>query len=190
TKSDFVACDAALMAEIARRNEIRVHCTITTLDEDLARLLEPRAPRPALRLAAVKKLTGAGVPVSVLAHPVMPLINDSEASLDRVCEAAARNGATSFSAAPLFLKPCSLKVFLPFLEQRFSHLVRRYRERFEKSAYLKGHYPEMIAERVERIRARHNLDRRREPEWLEPFSPEPFLKDQLELFAIPLYNAK
>ena len=57
----------------------------------------------------------AGVPVSVLAHPVMPLINDSEESLDRVCAAAARNGASSFSAAPLFLKPCAAQVFLPFL---------------------------------------------------------------------------
>src|SRR5208282_1527439 len=155
--------------------KIRVHLTITTLDERLARLLEPRAPRPALRLAALKKLTDAGVPVIVLAHPVMPLINDSEGSLDQVCAAAALNGASSFSAAPLFLKPCSYQVFLPFLEERFPHLVRRYRERFEKTAYLKGHYPEMIAERVERIRERHKLLARREPEW-----PEPFQGDQLD----------
>ena len=134
-----------------------MHVTITTLDEALARLMEPRAPRPALRFAAVRKLTEAGVPVSVLAHPVMPLINDSEESLDRVCAAAARNGASSFSAAPLFLKPCARKVFLPFLEERFPHLERRYRERFEKAAYLRGHYPEMIAERVARIRERHKL---------------------------------
>ena len=174
TKSDLVARDAELLARIAGRNRIRVHLTITTLDESLARLLEPRAPRPALRLAAVKKLTDAGVPVSVLAHPVMPLINDSEESLDRVCAAAARNGASSFSAAPLFLKPCSAQVFLPFVEQRFPHLARRYRERFEKSAYLKGHYPQMIAERVERIRARYNLAARQDLEWP--------LGDQLDLF--------
>jgi DNA repair photolyase len=179
TKSDFVARDAALMACILRCNRIRVHLTITTLDEGLARMLEPRAPRPALRLGAVKKLTESGIPVSVLAHPVMPLINDSERSLDRVCAAAARAGASSFSAAPLFLKPCSYQVFLPFLEQRFPHLVRRYRERFERSAYLKGAYPETIAKRVEHIRARHNLTERSAPE--SPL-PESF-DDQLELFA-------
>ena len=178
TKSDLAAGDAALMSRIARANKIRVHLTITTLDEGLARLLEPRAPRPSLRLAAVKKLTDAGVPVSVLAHPVMPLINDSEDSLDRVCAAAARAGASSFSAAPLFLKPCSYQVFLPFLEQRFPHLVRRYRERFDKAAYLKGAYPEMIAERVKLIRARNGLHERRAPE--SPL-PEPF-DDQLTLF--------
>jgi len=184
TKSDLVARDAPLMARIARKNRIRVHLTITTLDERLARLLEPRAPRPELRLGAVRTLSQAGIPVSVLAHPVMPLINDSEASLDGVCEAAVRNGATSFSAAPLFLKPCAAKVFLPFLEERFPHLVRRYRERFEKSAYLKGHYPEMIAERVEKIRARHKIADRHVPEW----PSESFPDDQLELFS--LYTAK
>jgi DNA repair photolyase len=131
--------------------------TITTLDEALARLLEPLAPRPALRLGAVRKLSEAGITVSVLAHPVMPLINDSEASLDRVCHAAAENGASSFSAGPLFLKPCAQEVFFPFLEQNFPHLVRRYKERFEKSAYLKGHYPEMIEERLQRVRARHKM---------------------------------
>jgi DNA repair photolyase len=180
TKSDLVARDAALLARIASKNRMRVHLTITTLDERLARLLEPLAPRPALRLEAVRTLSQAGIPVRVLAHPMMPLINDSEASLDRVCEAAARNGASSFSAAPLFLQPCAQRVFLPFLEQRFPHLVRRYRERFEKSAYLKGHYPEMIAERVQKIRSRYKMADRRASE-----SP---MNDQLELFA--LYNAK
>jgi len=184
TKSDLVARDTAILARIARKNRLRVHLTITTLDERLARLLEPLAPRPALRLEAVRALSQAGIPVGVLAHPVMPLINDSEASLDRVCEAAARNGAMSFSAAPLFLKPCAQKVFLPFLEQRFPHLVRRYRERYEKSAYLRGHYPEMIAQRVEKIRLRHKLADRQAPEW--PASA--VQDDQLELFA--LYNAK
>jgi DNA repair photolyase len=174
TKSDLVSRDVEILGRIARKNLIRVHLTITTLEETLARLLEPRAPRPGLRLAAVRKLTECGIPVSVLAHPVMPLINDSEQSLDAVCEAAVKNGASSFSAAPLFLKPCSQQVFFPFLEKHFPHLLRRYRERYEKNAYLKGHYPEMIAERLEKIRARHRLGRREISEWP--------VGDQLELF--------
>jgi DNA repair photolyase len=175
TKSDLVSRDADLLAGIARRNAVRVNLTVTTLDEQLARLIEPRAPRPALRLAAVKKLTDAGVPVGVLAHPVMPLINDSEESLGRVCEAAAIHGACSFSAAPVFLKPCAQRVFFPFLEENFPHLVRRYRERFEKSAYLRGEYPEMLRERVQKVRTRHKLAEREAPEWP--------LDDQLDLFG-------
>ena len=175
TKSDLVGRDAELLSQIGRRNSVRINLTITTLDEALARLLEPRAPRPALRLAALRKLTAAGVPVGVLAHPVMPLINDSEESLDSICEAAAQGGASSFSAAPVFLKPCAQQVFFPFLEQHFPHLVRRYRERFEKNAYLRGHYPEMIQERVQKIRERHHLSSREAPAWPAD--------DQLELFT-------
>ena len=175
TKSDLVARDADLLGPATQHSSIRVHLTVTTLDEKLARLIEPRAPRPTLRLEAVRKLTESGVPVSVLAHPVMPLINDSEASLASICEAAVRNGATGFSAAPLFLKPCAQRVFFPFLEQHFPHLLRRYRERYEAHAYLSGHYPEMISERVGRIRARHKFPAREELPWP--------VDDQMELFG-------
>jgi DNA repair photolyase len=176
TKSDLVARDAELLARIAEKNAVNVKVTITTLDEALARLVEPRAPRPQLRLAAIRKLTDAGVRVGVLAHPMMPLINDSEESIGAVCEAAAASGATSFSAAPLFLKPCSQRVFFPFLEQNFPHLVRRYRERYEKNAYLKGHYPEMIRERVQKALSRHKLPAPETTEWP--------LDDQLDLFQV------
>jgi len=165
TKSDLVSRDTELLRQAAKRNTVRVNLTITTLDESLARLIEPRAPRPALRLAAVRELADAGIAVGVLAHPVMPLINDKEESLDQICAAAAANGASWFSAAPLFLKPCAQRVFFPFLEAHFPHLVRRYRERYESSAYLRGHYPEMIKERVQKVRARHHLRDREYTEW-------------------------
>jgi len=190
TKSDLVARDADLLAQIGRRNMIQVNISVTTTDVELARLIEPMAPRPDLRLAAVHTLAESGVRVSVLAHPVMPLINDSEESLEAVCAEAARAGAIGFSAAPLFLKPCSKQVFLPFLEQHFPHLVRRYRERYERNAYLRGHYPEMLRERVQKLVAHYGLNARdtdyRPPEWP--------VDDQLQLFAetgqISLYNAK
>ena len=175
TKSDLVARDAGLLAQIGRTNCVSVHLTITTLDEALARLLEPRAPRPALRVAALRKLTDAGVRVGVLAHPMMPLINDSEKSIDAVCAAAVANGASSFSASPLFLKPCAQQVFFPFLEQHFPHLLRRYKERYQANAYLKGHYPEMIRERVQKVLSRHKLPPREAVEWP--------VDDQLDLFA-------
>ncbi len=59
TKSDLVARDAALLGQISKRNAVRVNLTITTLDQSLARLLEPRAPRPALRLGAPTPSTKA-----------------------------------------------------------------------------------------------------------------------------------
>jgi DNA repair photolyase len=179
TKSDLVARDTELLARIAQRNRVSVNMTVTTIDESLARLLEPYAPRPSLRLAAVRALTQAGIPCGVLCCPLMPLINDSEHSIGAVARAASEAGATTLHGNVLFLKPCSKQVFLPFLETHFPRLARRYRERFETSAFLRGEYPEMIAGRVQAARARYGLDRRApeyEPEGLSD-------DDQLCLFT-------
>lgn len=162
TKSDLIARDAELLGRVARRNIFHVNMTITTLDVDLARAVERMAPRPDLRLRAVSSLAKQGVRVTVLASPVMPLLTDSEENLDAVCKAAKAAGAISFSAGLLFLKPCSAQVFLPWLEAKFPHLVRRYRERYGASAYLRGHYPELIHERVQAIVERHGMARRDE----------------------------
>jgi DNA repair photolyase len=157
TKSDLVARDGDLLARIAERNRVSVGMTVTTVDEELARLLEPYAPRPALRLAAIRTLAGLGISCGVLCCPLMPLINDSEHSIDAVAKAAAGAGATSFHGNVLFLKPCSKQVFLTFLEARFPQLVRRYRARFEQTAFLRGQYPEVMAERVRAARERYGL---------------------------------
>lgn len=179
TKSDLVREDADLIAAIAKQNRIQVNLTITTIDEALARLLEPMAPRPSLRLRAIRVLSEAGIRVTVLAHPVMPLINDSEASLDAIAAEAKKYGAVSFSAAPLFLKPCSAQVFLPFLQQHFPHLAKKYRERYRENAYLKGAYPELVRERLARITARHGLESREAEHSPEYWDQEP----QLHLFG-------
>src|SRR6266852_2376855 len=105
TKSDLIVRDLPLLTELKRSNVLHVNMTITTLDAGLARLLEPRAPRPDLRLAAVKQLAQAGIRVGVFPNPVLPLITDSEESLDRVAKAAAEAGAGYFSGGLLFLMP-------------------------------------------------------------------------------------
>jgi DNA repair photolyase len=178
TKSDLIVRDIDVLREIARRHYLGIHMTITTADHDLARMIEPLAPRPDLRLAAVRKLAAAGLRAVVFCAPVMPLINDSELALDALAQSAARAGARGFGGSALFLKPCAFEVFVPFLEQRFPALVRRYKERFERSAYLRGDYPEMIYERLRRIRRRYGLDGDDPPE------PELWPRDaQLGLFG-------
>ncbi len=157
TKSDLVARDAALLAAIGHDNIVQVNMTVTTTDTKLARLLEPMAPRPDLRLEAVRKLADCGVEVTVLANPVMPLITDQEANLEAVCQAAAAAGATSFRAAPLFLKDCAKQVFLPFVHQNFPNLYTRYRDRYAHQAYLTGAYPEKVRSLVQKLVAKYNL---------------------------------
>jgi DNA repair photolyase len=157
TKSDLVRRDIPLLREIAKRNTVSVNVTITTLDTSLARVLEPRAPRPELRLKAVQAIAEAGIPVGVFPNPIMPLITDQAERLDRLAKAARDRGATYFGGGVLFLMPCSRKVFFPFVEKHFPHLLRRYQEKYEREAYLKGPYREIIRERIAAIRDRYGL---------------------------------
>lgn len=157
TKSDLVARDIDLLTEIAKRNSVSVNMTITTLDVSLARLLEPRAPRPDLRLKTVRALSKGGIAVGVFPNPIMPLITDQEHRLDRLAKAAKDCGASYFGGGVLFLMPCSRRVFFPFVEKHFPHLLRRYKERYETSPYLKGPYRDAIRERIAAIRDRYGL---------------------------------
>jgi len=178
TKSDLIVRDLPLLMEIQRANLLRIHLTITTLDTELARALEPRAPRPDLRVATVRRLTEAGINVGVNSNPILPLITDGEDNLDSLAAAVAKAGAISLGGGLLFLMPSAQKVFFPFLEERFPHLVRRYRDRFENSPYLRGPYQEMIRERVRKIRARYGLNTERVDDQLE------LPGEQLELFPL------
>jgi hypothetical protein len=90
----------------------------------------------------------------------MPLINDSRANLSAVARAAKAAGATYLHGHVLFLKPCAQKTFFPMLERDFPHLAQRYRERYEKSFFLRGAYPEEIRRRMEEIRERYGLNQR------------------------------
>jgi DNA repair photolyase len=157
TKSDLVTRDIDLLREVARRNVLAVNITITTLNRRLARLMEPRAPRPDLRLAAVRALSEAGLTVGVFPNPVLPMITDSEESLDALAAAARQAGAQYFGGGPLFLMPCAQKIFFPFLEQRFPKLAGPYRKLYATGAYLGPDYKARLRDLVARIRERHGL---------------------------------
>ncbi|MGO4882292.1 MAG: radical SAM protein [Bryobacteraceae bacterium] len=157
TKSDLVARDVDLLSEIARRNVLSVNITVTTLNRRLARLMEPRAPRPDLRLAAVRTLRAAGISTGVFPNPILPMITDSEESLDALAAAACQAGAQYFGGGPLFLMPCARKIFFPFLERHFPKLVGPYRKLYAASAYLGPGYKARVREVVARVRQRHGL---------------------------------
>jgi DNA repair photolyase len=158
TKSDLVLRDLDLLREISRGNVLSVNITITTLDEKLARLLEPRAPRPGLRLGAVERLSRAGIVVGVFPNPVMPGLTDGERQLDRLAKAARDAGATYFGGGPLFLMPSAQKIFFPFLEREFPKLAVRYRELFATRAFLDRDYKDELRTKVRRIRDRYGLE--------------------------------
>jgi DNA repair photolyase len=157
TKSDLVVRDIDLLQEIASKNSLSVAVTVTTTDRVLARLLEPYAPRPDLRVAAVKSLASAGVPVGVFASPVVPMITDSAESLEAVARAAKDAGAVSFGAGVLFLKESARRVFFPFLEEQFPHLLARYKASYAQTGFLQDSYSTRISAMVDEIRQRLGL---------------------------------
>ncbi|MGH9690922.1 MAG: radical SAM protein [Candidatus Acidiferrales bacterium] len=160
TKSDQVVRDIELLKRIAARSSLRVNLSVTTLRTRLARLLEPRAPRPDLRLAAVRKLREAGIAAGVLAMPVLPGLTDREDDLDALARAVRDAGAQWFAANVLFLMPTSLKQFLPFLEKKFPALVKRYRAWYGRYGNAPEPYRKEIAERVEFLRRKYGLGSR------------------------------
>jgi len=161
TKSTMVTRDAEILRRVAERNQIFVNVTVTTVDVELARKLEPRAPRPDLRLDAVRRLNLAGVDAGVICAPVLPDITDRPRDLDALVKAASDAGAKYIYANPLFLKPCSAAVFLPFLEESFPALVDNYKKRYEGRAFLPKGYAQRLSQLMAALRQKHGFGDKR-----------------------------
>jgi len=196
TKSVLILRDTELLQSLAARHRFSVHMTITTLDERLARRLEPKAPAPAQRLEAVRKLAQAGIRVGVNAMPILPGLNDAPRRLEALAAQAAQAGACFLYGNILFLMPSAMKQFMPFLEREFPHLVKRYRKLYGCSAYLRGEYPEKIGRLLADLRARYGLDGNRgevpaaarHPQMDLPFSASP-TRDEARASLTPCHGA-
>ncbi len=117
TKNHLVTRDADLLSELARFNATAVYISITTLDPELARKLEPRASSPAMRLDAIRSLHAAGIPVGVSPAPIIPGLNDSE--IPKIIEAAAAAGA-QFAGYTVVRLPFAVKdIFAAWLDEHF-----------------------------------------------------------------------
>jgi len=157
TKSNLVLRDVEVLQQISKNNRLFVNITITTLKADLARILEPRAPRPDLRLEAMQKLNQEGIAAGVICAPVLPGITDSPRDLEGLVKATAKAGGKYIFANSLFLKPCSAAVFLPFLEKEFPHLIESYRQRYKDRAFLSASYRKRLSQLMKRLREKHGI---------------------------------
>jgi len=160
TKSNQIVRDIDVLKKIAARSSLQIDITVTTLRSRLARLLEPRAPQPRLRLAAVKELREAGLQAGVSASPLLPGITDGEGELEAVAAAAKEAGAQWFFSGVLFLMPSSAKQFLPFVREKFPPLARQYEQWYSKNGYAPEEYRRKASERVARIRRKYGFESR------------------------------
>ena len=172
TKSSLIERDIDLLAPLARDDLARASITITTLDHELSRKLEPRAASPTRRLRTVRTLVDAGIPVSVNVSPVIPFITDGE--MEHIVAAAADAGAHSAHFIVLRL-PWELNaVFQQWLQAHFPLRAERvmnrirdlrggkdYDSRFGKRMTGEGIWAELFAQRFRAACARHGLNRGR-----------------------------
>ncbi len=174
TKSNLVLRDLDLLAPMAAKRLAHVFLSVTTLDRELARRMEPRAPTPERRLEALRALREAGVPCGVLAAPMIPGLNDAE--LERILEAAADAGAR-WAGYVLLRLPNEVKdLFAEWLEAQYplraAHvlgLVRATRggklnePAFGSRMRGTGEYAELLRRRFAVTARRLGLDGRPEP---------------------------
>ena len=171
TKSAGVLRDMDILHRMAERNLVRVCMSVTTLDGNLARRMEPRAASPARRIHAIEQLARAGIPVGVLAAPMIPALNDAE--MEKILETASRAGAR-WGGYILLRLPHELKqIFEDWLNQHFPDRARhvleliretragalnetKYGQRFSGT----GVYADLLARRFERAARQWGLDNR------------------------------
>ncbi len=175
TKSDGVTRDLDLLKAISERNRLSVNFTVTTVDADLARLLEPRAPRPDLRLAALSTLAEAGIQTGVFASPILPWITDAPEQLERLGRASRDAGASYLGGGTLFLKESARQQFFPLLRDHFPHFVADYEQLYRWDAYPKGGRVEGIDRTLQEVRERFGLR-------TSPVFEKPLTNTQLSLF--------
>jgi DNA repair photolyase len=193
TKSALVLRDIDILGPMAARGLAAVTISVTTLDRRLARLMEPRAPTPAKRLAAIEALSAAGIPTGVLAAPMIPALNDME--LEGILEAASRAGASGAGYVLLRL-PLEIKdLFEDWLRSHFpdraDHVMSLVRDTRNGKAYRaewgrrmkgSGPYADLLKQRFELARRRFGLDRRHLDLDTARFQPPPRAGDQLSMF--------
>ena len=170
TKSTLILHDLDLLAALAQRRLVKVAVSVTTLDNELKRRLEPRTAGPAARLGVIRQLAEAGVPVSVMVAPVIPRINDHE--IEAILAAAAEHGAQGASYVLLRLPHEVEPLFCDWLDVHYPERARAvlnairschggqaYDARFHSRMRGRGVLADLLARRFEVACRRHGLDR-------------------------------
>jgi len=165
TKSALVLRDLDLLGPMAARGLAQVSVSVTTLDADMARTMEPRASTPTRRLEAIRRLSEAGVPVAVLTAPMIPGLTDWE--MDRILEAAREAGAVTAGYVLLRLPLEIADLFTEWLEEHHPARARRvldlmrqaregklYRSEWGTRMHGTGPYADMLARRFDAACAR------------------------------------
>ncbi|MGH1355392.1 MAG: PA0069 family radical SAM protein [Thalassovita sp.] len=194
TKGTLIERDLDILASMATRGLVRVGISLTTLDAGLARKMEPRVPSPKRRIATIRALAGAGVPVRVMTSPIVPMLNDHE--IEALLEAGKDAGADAASWIMLRLPREVSPLFQEWLQEHFplraDRIMARVREMHRGQDYDaqwgrrmrgEGAYASMISARFKASAKRLGLDLKQPALRCDLFAPPPRAGDQMELFS-------
>ena len=157
TKSDLVVRDIPILKRIAANNCLRVHLSLTTLDRDLARKLEPGAPSPRTRISAIATLARAGIAVDAFVMPIIMGLTDSEENLDALFGALAAAGVRTAVCEALFLRAPTRDVFFEFLNEELPDAAPLLEQRYHGNVYAPPIFVERLQARVRRLRRKWQL---------------------------------
>lgn len=157
TKSPLVTRDVDLLERLHRRSTLSVHVSLITVDRELARRLEPRAPTPEARLRAIARLRSHGIEVGVNAMPVLPGITDAPEMVDALVRAVAGANASYLGACALRLQSSARDRYLPFIEAEFPELAPSYRRAYARNHHVGARYREGLRKRFAAVCARHGV---------------------------------
>ena len=157
TKSPLVTRDIDVLKRIARNSRVSIHLSLITIDRDLARRIEPRAPTPEARLRALARLRDAGIDAGVNVMPVLPGLTDAPAMLDALLARVAAAGATYAGACALRLRSDARRRWLAMVEAAFPALAPRYRAAYAGGHQIGERYRDGLARVFERLCVRHGV---------------------------------
>jgi DNA repair photolyase len=193
TKSGLVTRDIDVLARLASKRLVRVYISVTSLNNEVSRALEPRAGSPARRLDAIRKLTAAGIPTGVLIAPVIPGITDVE--LESIVGAVAEAGATSAAYIPLRLPREVADLFTEWLQEHYAfrakhveNLIsemrggRLYDSSFKTRMTGTGVFADLLRQRFNLACRRHGINAKRELPCRTDLFLRPSDSSQLNLF--------
>ena len=157
TKSPLVTRDIDLLEKIAERSRLSVHVSLITIDRELARTIEPRAPTPEARLRAIARLRRAGIEVGVNVMPVLPGITDSPEMVEELVMAVRAADASYIGACALRLQSSARDRYLPFIAAEFPELAARYHAAYATSYQVSERYRTGLRDRFASVCAKHGV---------------------------------
>jgi DNA repair photolyase len=158
TKSSLIERDLDLLREINSRSRLSVNFSLITINRRLQRVLEPRAPRPGLRLRALSQLTAAGIRCNILMMPMIPGITDGPSAIESVIRAARRAGAAGVWWRSLFLKPAAARRFVPFIKENFPEHAAQIDDYYGRATYAPRVYDNHLRVIFDRLKRKYGYD--------------------------------